>query len=83
MVAYGKINSRLSPSNQITLISPLAVPSAHVRTAPGHRSRHTTFITAGRGRYGTAELTLAIAASFKVCFLLKLWVGTLDRCSSL
>ena len=42
-------------------ISPLAVPSAHVRTAPGHRSQHTTFIAAGRGRYGTAELTLAIA----------------------
>ena len=42
-------------------ISPLAVSSAHVRTAGGERSWHTTLIAARRARYGTAELTLAIA----------------------
>ena len=43
------------------LISPLAVSIAHVRTAGGERSWHTTLIAAWRARYGTAELSLAIA----------------------
>ena len=42
-------------------ISPLAVPSAHVRTAGGERSWHTKLIAGRRGRYGNAERTLAIA----------------------
>ena len=42
-------------------ISPLAVSSAHVRTAGGERSWHTKLIAGRRGRYGTAERTLAIA----------------------